>query len=386
MNIKRIFSVIFLLTIGCFIIFSQVSAQQVIIPFEVGQRLIHNVSNIQNTRTYQITELQESSVFILAVAQDYTSSPAITLLDQETNRIAGMMNLDVSGMCLRLAPGNGGYTLTVVAEDAAAEAQIYGLELLEDEPTAFSCNDLEMANLASATNAATLDSTNANLATLFGDGSLSDNDGNNGSNNPVGCQATSGSSIVNVNVRSLADQSSSIVGNIGVGEIVPVLGVVDGTDFLMVEDGDTVGFASYDVIQLGGNCSDMPLVEVNGSSMHDTGDTIDLGNLPILGETDLLDPVLDTGATDDLGDAFLDADVGEDSVDAQANTGGNNLLNVELDDNSATAQGGTDDYNLLDVEADDDGVSAESRSTDTDATLDDSETTCNVVLGIELGC
>jgi hypothetical protein len=413
MNIKKVASVIFLLTIGCFVIFSQVSAQQVIIPFEVGQTLIHNVNTTQSTRTYQIMEREDSSVFILAVAQDYTSSPAMTLLDNETNRIAGMMNLDISGMCLRLAPGNSGYTLTVVAEDAAAGAQIYGLELLEDEPTAFSCNDLAMASLASATNAATLDSTNANLTSLT-DGFFGDDDGNdvdlnnpNGANNPGGCQAASDSSIVGVNIRSLADQSSSVIGNIGVGDIVPVLGIVDGTDFLLVDNGDALGFASNQVIQLGGDCTDVPLVETNGSSVLGTGDTIDLGNLPILGDTDLLDPILGTGATDNVGDGFLDVDTDENGLNAQAGagedgilnvdagegglnadagTGDNDLLNLDAGEGGVDAQGGTDGSNLLDITVDENGVNAESTTTDTDVTVDDSGPTCPVVLGIPLGC
>lgn len=352
MNVKRGLLVLFALVVAALALVP-VGAQQAIVPFPVGQPLLQNVNVSQLSRSYQLNGVQDKSLFLLALSQDYNNTPAIMLTDNMTNRTMAMINLDVSGMCLRIAPGTGTYTLTVTNQNAPL-TQFYGLMLMQDEPDTFACQDEAMYNLAEALEGATIENTNqdGSFTTLFiaDDGSLVSDTG----------EAVTVSSLVDLGISNLSDLN--LDGGVQVGE-GGILLDVDG-NALLDENGFPITIDALSGAGFGGfNLGTGVAVDENGELLNlgtDLGadeDGVDIGaGADAVDDGELIDIDADVDGREGGLDVGADADVGEEEiVNAGTSAGNGSGLNVEVPPLDTDAQvGGSSGtcVNVLGVQTD----------------------------------
>lgn len=318
------------IVVFCSLVFSSVGAQQVATPFPVGEMLLQNVNASEMVRNYQFRGLEQESLFLLAVSQDYTNTPQITLTDNSTNRTMAMVQVGISGMCLRIAPGVETYTLSMTNANPPT-TQFYGLLLLRNLPTVFTCDEDAMSNLANAVNGAS-ESSGSLFETISSDGS----DG--ASNNPVnpnnpggtGCEVMSASLTQGVNIRALTDIQSPIISNLRVGNIIPVNGIVEARDWLLVNNSGASGFVSRVAVEMGGDCSQVPVVAIEGSAVVNTGVTSNLGVFVNLeaGSTNASLNVDATVGGEDGINVGANVNAGTGGVEANVNVGDSTIANI----------------------------------------------------------
>lgn len=353
MNIKRIilFVIVSLLSI---LLIMPATAQQIVTPFHVGQTLLQNVNGDQMSRQYQIGGLPNDSLFLLALSQDYSNSPTISLTDNASNRTVAMMQMAISGMCLRIAPGTGSYTLSVTNQNPPT-TQIYGLMLMQDSPTAFSCNEAAMGSLESAVSGASAASTTLIDASFFENEGTAGDNGSIGGDIDGGCAATSVSTAQGIEVHALDSVNAPVIQIVGTGETVPVLGAVDGSAWLLIDNGGVLGFAPASSVTIGGECANVPLITINGNTVRGTGEFLNIGvgtNLLSDGSDDAdaegiirldedglsVDVDGNSGVLNNGAGALLNIDVNEEGVNADINESSLNNESIEVDVNTSGNQ------------------------------------------------
>lgn len=311
MKLNRFIPLFFVLVISL-IALTPTTAQSVSTMLPLGGTIEHYVSTDMLSRRYEFQALQDKSLFLLVVSNDYSNAPAVVVSDAVTSENIATAKMGVSAMCLRFGPSSEHYMMNVSA-DQPAGAQWYGIALANGDPNEIMC-PAEFVNQFASSLAM------AGKPLTLGSGVTP------GSGDCTASSATDGS----VDVHLGSDLTTPIFNSVGVDTLAPVLGTVSDTGLLLLDTGDGYGFASSGLLAISGNCSNVPIISVDDSVINGTGGLIDLG--------DILKP---------------DTNIGGLDPDALTNL---NLLNVETDgsangNNVGLDLGSGDENSLLDINA-----------------------------------
>lgn len=357
-------------SVASILMISPVAAQQISTPLPVGGVLQQFVDTATRSRQYRFDARADESVFLLVVSDDYEDAPAIVISDAITNENIATAKTAVSAICMRFGPGGESYTMNISAENPDG-LQWYGVALTSGDPSELSCPQ-ELVNtfidgFSAAKNGLTL--------------------GNGLNMSNVNCNASSGANV-GVNVRSGNNSTAPIIGSVQVDSLVPVVGVTpDAERLLVVLPGGSYGFASGNILAISGDCSTVPTVTVDNTTVNGTDNLLDLnglinpdtnvGGLDTEAITDLTG--LDTSDATNLNLLNVDTNGSAEGNDFDVNLGqneGNALIEVNSDTNANGGSGGS----ILDINA------AGNDVVDANGSADGSTNTCINALGIEIIC
>ncbi len=318
MKLNRFIPLFFVLVISL-IALTPTTAQSISTMLPLDGTIEHYVSTDMLSRRYEFQALQDKSLFLLVVSNDYSNAPAVVVSDAVTSENIATAKMGVSAMCLRFGPSSEHYMMNVSA-DHPAGAQWYGIALANGEPDEIIC-PAEFVNQFASSLAM------AGKPLTLGSGVTP------GTGDCTASSATTG----NVDVHLGNDLTTPIFNTVGVDTLAPVLGAVSDTGLLLLDTGDGYGFASSGLLAISGNCTSVPIISVDDSVINGTGGLINIG--------DILKPDTNIGGLDPDALTNLDQLVPADLM---------SLLNVETDgsangNNVGLDLGSGDENSLLNV-------------------------------------
>ncbi|MCA9903514.1 MAG: hypothetical protein KC547_06635 [Anaerolineae bacterium] len=234
------------------------AAQTAPAALPLGEIIQEFVNETQMSHQYAFSALDHEPIFLLAASQDYEAPLNVVLSNQLTTENVMMAKLNVSGMCLRIVPGDTNYVLNIAAQNPQ-QAQWYGLLLTTSEPDTIACSEENFGLLAT-------------MATTA-DGALGINRNIDVSN--TSCLAVANTEAGITIQTSTANDPLAGIG-VDINASVAVIGSVDAQALLLINANGTIGFVPRADVSVSGNCTAIPVVTIVGNIITGTESLIDL--------------------------------------------------------------------------------------------------------------
>ena len=211
-----------------------------------GEVLHTVISGNRAPDSYTFGAKSDGVEYLLVHTPETDFGPSVTLANAETEETVAMFRLDVTGACLRLAPGSSEYILTVAPSETGLE-QAYSVLLWQPTASQPLCpyNVFYPAQSLAAEDM-TL-STSSCTAT------------------PVGNQA--------INVRAAPNTSSAVIAHLMPGSTFPVLARSANGVWLMVNAEGTVGWIAAPVVSTNGDCGGVTAMNVQTGAVSSTSNS-----------------------------------------------------------------------------------------------------------------
>ena len=230
-------------------------ADSVMTEIDPGDLVLQQFASDELIHLYSFTTEENQPTMLALESLSNQHGAQIQLQDMSTGEMIAQINDISTGMCLRLPKGRTTYMLEIKGSgDDLIPYWVMTWPVAEGE---LNCSDMDSSNFLDAETVEALLADGGGTIPMLG--SLS-----NSSNNTArsgNCMALA-SGALNVNVRSLPNVNSPVIGWLTAEVTGTVLNTVDTGVWLNVNAGGTSGWVATSVVNLDGNCTSVPVVNL----------------------------------------------------------------------------------------------------------------------------